>query len=125
MYLTGLTPCCHQIEDYFPVPTRTLSSVASTMGSASTPLPVTRNDSISLFNDDNEHTARNSDVFASDVEVSHPLRIGVGYGSYVCYSCTIYSSKVSDEMSGEVSHLKQILTIALAGSFYYCSKAVL
>ncbi|CAO3666320.1 unnamed protein product [Umbelopsis ramanniana] len=79
------------IEDYFPVPTRTLSTSPKTFASASTPLPLYN--SISFFNDDNETNARRSDVFASDVVVSHPLRIGVGYGSYVCYSCTIYSSK--------------------------------
>jgi hypothetical protein len=85
-----------QIEDYFPVPTRTLSTSPKTLASASTPLPL--HNSISFLNDDNEINARRSDVFASDVVVSHPLRIGVGYGSYVCYSCTIYSSKVRGGM---------------------------
>ncbi|KAG2176520.1 hypothetical protein INT44_007183 [Umbelopsis vinacea] len=80
------------IEDYFPVPTRTLSTSPKLIASsASTPLPLYN--SISFFNDDNETNARRSDVFASDVVVSHPLRIGVGYGSYVCYSCTVYSTK--------------------------------
>ncbi|KAG1336723.1 hypothetical protein G6F63_009397 [Rhizopus arrhizus] len=32
-------------------------------------------------------------VFATDATVDHPLRIGVGYGSYICYSCTIFSDK--------------------------------
>ncbi|CAO3687986.1 unnamed protein product [Umbelopsis vinacea] len=82
------------IEDYFPVPTRALSATPTAVASASTPIPTTRGaSSINLFNVDNEITARHNDVFASDVEVSHPLRIGVGYGSYVCYSCTIFSSK--------------------------------
>ncbi|ORZ25404.1 hypothetical protein BCR42DRAFT_400078 [Absidia repens] len=31
--------------------------------------------------------------FASDAIVDHPLRIGVGYGSYICYSCTVFSNK--------------------------------
>jgi hypothetical protein len=76
------------------VPTRALSATPTAIASASTPIPTTRGASINLFNVDNEITARHNDVFASDVEVSHPLRIGVGYGSYVCYSCTIFSSKV-------------------------------
>ncbi|KAI9281613.1 Phox homologous domain-containing protein [Sporodiniella umbellata] len=32
-------------------------------------------------------------VFATDAVVDHPLRIGVGYGSYICYSCTLFSDK--------------------------------
>ncbi|CAO3577780.1 unnamed protein product [Absidia cylindrospora] len=32
-------------------------------------------------------------TFASDAIVDHPLRIGVGYGSYICYSCTVFSNK--------------------------------
>ncbi|KAM3584676.1 hypothetical protein VKS41_003483 [Umbelopsis sp. WA50703] len=80
------------IEDYFPIPSQSTSKIP-TLSSASTPLPLSSNNSISIFNDDNEETVRRSSVFASDVEVSHPLRIGVGYGSYVCYSCTIFSSK--------------------------------
>ncbi|KAG2180907.1 hypothetical protein INT43_008487 [Umbelopsis isabellina] len=80
------------IEDYFPVPSQSTSKIP-TLSSTSTPLPVSSNNSINIFNDDNEETVRRSSVFASDVEVSHPLRIGVGYGSYVCYSCTIFSSK--------------------------------
>ncbi|KAJ2958696.1 hypothetical protein NQZ79_g5734 [Umbelopsis isabellina] len=69
------------IEDYFPVPSQSTSKIP-TLSSTSTPLPVSSNNSINIFNDDNEETVRRSSVFASDVEVSHPLRIGVGYGSY-------------------------------------------
>lgn len=33
-------------------------------------------------------------IYATDAVVEHPLRIGAGYGSYICYSCTVYSDKV-------------------------------
>ena len=44
---------------------------------------------ISFFNEDqDEHQ-----VYACDAIVDHPLRIGIGYGSYICYSCTVFSNK--------------------------------
>ncbi|CAO3690810.1 unnamed protein product [Rhizopus stolonifer] len=53
-------------------------------------LPVKRGEEVANINfyknDDNF-------VFATDAIVDHPLRIGVGYGSYICYSCTIFSDK--------------------------------
>ncbi|KAI8333067.1 Phox homologous domain-containing protein [Chlamydoabsidia padenii] len=39
--------------------------------------------------DDNTTT----DSFAADAIVDHPLRIGAGYGSYICYNCTVVSNK--------------------------------
>ncbi|CAO3653961.1 unnamed protein product [Mucor hiemalis] len=44
-------------------------------------------------NDDNSNTDAKHFIFATDAIVDHPLRIGVGYGSYICYSCTITSDK--------------------------------
>ncbi|KAI8994857.1 hypothetical protein BDB01DRAFT_831800 [Pilobolus umbonatus] len=41
-------------------------------------------------NEDNEHF-----VYASDATVDHPLKIGVGYGSYVCYNCTVLNDKMA------------------------------
>ncbi|KAI9263447.1 Phox homologous domain-containing protein [Phascolomyces articulosus] len=55
----------------------------------STPLPGTSQ--ISLFNCDDNNERR--ELFASDAIVNHPLRIGVGYGSYICYNCTVLSDK--------------------------------
>ncbi|SAL95330.1 hypothetical protein [Absidia glauca] len=42
---------------------------------------------ISLYKDTSPQS------FAADAIVDHPLRIGVGYGSYICYSCTVISNK--------------------------------
>ncbi|KAG2220329.1 hypothetical protein INT45_004014 [Circinella minor] len=55
----------------------------------STPLPGTTQ--ISLYNCDDNNERR--ELFASDAIVNHPLRIGVGYGSYICYNCTVLSDK--------------------------------
>ncbi|KAI9306644.1 Phox homologous domain-containing protein [Cunninghamella echinulata] len=41
----------------------------------------------------NDSDATENKLFATDAIVSHPLRIGVGYGSYICYSCTVFSNK--------------------------------
>ncbi|KAG2200933.1 hypothetical protein INT47_003168 [Mucor saturninus] len=43
--------------------------------------------------DDRTSTDAKHFIFATDAIVDHPLRIGVGYGSYICYSCTILSDK--------------------------------
>ncbi|SAM00212.1 hypothetical protein [Absidia glauca] len=44
---------------------------------------------INFYKDDRE----GGQSFASDAIVDHPLRIGVGYGSYICYNCTVFSNK--------------------------------
>ncbi|KAI8098601.1 Phox homologous domain-containing protein [Halteromyces radiatus] len=46
---------------------------------------------INFYKNDND--TDDNKIFASDAVVSHPLRIGVGYGSYICYSCTVFSNK--------------------------------
>ncbi|KAI8340570.1 hypothetical protein BC941DRAFT_417586 [Chlamydoabsidia padenii] len=46
---------------------------------------------INFYKDDSDGNSTKS--FASDAIVDHPLRIGVGYGSYICYSCTVFSNK--------------------------------
>lgn len=63
--------------------------------------PVGRNNSnssapaqINFYKDDDKSTDAKHFIFATDAIVDHPLRIGVGYGSYICYSCTILSDKV-------------------------------
>ncbi|CDH48509.1 predicted protein [Lichtheimia corymbifera JMRC:FSU:9682] len=48
---------------------------------------------INLCNQDNEQGERRENTFASDAIVNHPLRIGVGHGSYICYNCTVLSDK--------------------------------
>ncbi|GAA5795898.1 hypothetical protein HPULCUR_001262 [Helicostylum pulchrum] len=59
--------------------------------------PVKRNNSapaqINFYKDDDKSTDAKHFIFATDAIVDHPLRIGVGYGSYICYSCTILSDK--------------------------------
>jgi hypothetical protein len=49
---------------------------------------------INFYKDDDETADKRNFIFATDAIVDHPLRIGVGYGSYICYSCTILSDKV-------------------------------
>lgn len=49
---------------------------------------------INFYKNDDNNDAKHF-IFATDAIVDHPLRIGVGYGSYICYSCTILSDKVS------------------------------
>ncbi|ORZ06702.1 hypothetical protein BCR42DRAFT_427034 [Absidia repens] len=46
---------------------------------------------INFYKDDSDGNGIKS--FASDAIVDHPLRIGVGYGSYICYSCTVFIHK--------------------------------
>ncbi|CAO3587665.1 unnamed protein product [Absidia cylindrospora] len=46
---------------------------------------------INFYKEDSDGNGIKS--FASDAIVDHPLRIGVGYGSYICYSCTVFSHK--------------------------------
>ncbi|KAG2207250.1 hypothetical protein INT46_008868 [Mucor plumbeus] len=48
---------------------------------------------INFFKNDNIEPDAKHFIFATDAIVDHPLRIGVGYGSYICYSCTILSDK--------------------------------
>ncbi|KAK4521679.1 Respiratory supercomplex factor 1, mitochondrial [Mucor velutinosus] len=48
---------------------------------------------INFFKNDNVEPDAKHFIFATDAIVDHPLRIGVGYGSYICYSCTILSDK--------------------------------
>ncbi|KAI9487071.1 MAG: hypothetical protein EXX96DRAFT_551719 [Benjaminiella poitrasii] len=48
---------------------------------------------INFFKNDNNKNDSKHFIFATDAMVDHPLRIGVGYGSYICYSCTILSDK--------------------------------
>lgn len=49
---------------------------------------------INLCNNDNQQGERHDEhTFASDAIVNHPLRIGVGHGSYICYNCTVLSDK--------------------------------
>ncbi|KAI8374389.1 uncharacterized protein BYT42DRAFT_576185 [Radiomyces spectabilis] len=60
--------------------------------SRSTPLP-SEQAKINFYKDDEDDKNGYGTLFASDAMVSHPLRIGIGYGSYICYSCTILSSK--------------------------------
>lgn len=50
---------------------------------------------INFFKNDTETKDAKHFIFATDATVDHPLRIGVGYGSYICYSCTVLSDKVS------------------------------
>ncbi|ORY96160.1 hypothetical protein BCR43DRAFT_563542 [Syncephalastrum racemosum] len=66
----------------------------------STPLPnnYTTNNSgtnngISFYRDDDQSGRNYDEIFASDAIVHQPLRIGAGYGSYICYNCTILSDK--------------------------------
>lgn len=61
--------------------------------------PIRKNSSnepaqINFYKDDDKVTDAKHFIFATDAIVDHPLRIGVGYGSYICYSCTILSDKV-------------------------------
>ncbi|CDH58696.1 predicted protein [Lichtheimia corymbifera JMRC:FSU:9682] len=56
----------------------------------STPLPGAQAQ-INFFKDDNEGGRK--EIFACDAIVNQPIRIGVGYGSYICYSCTVLSDK--------------------------------
>ncbi|ORX51881.1 hypothetical protein DM01DRAFT_1336878 [Hesseltinella vesiculosa] len=44
---------------------------------------------INFYRDDGD----DNQVYACDAIVNHPLRIGIGYGSYICYSCTVFSNK--------------------------------
>lgn len=63
--------------------------------SQSTPVNSSPPAHINFFkNDDNAVSDAKHFIFATDAIVDHPLRIGVGYGSYICYSCTILSDKV-------------------------------
>ncbi|KAI8641564.1 hypothetical protein BD408DRAFT_388755 [Parasitella parasitica] len=48
---------------------------------------------INFFKNDNVEPDAKHFIFATDAIVDHPLRIGFGYGSYICYSCTILSDK--------------------------------
>lgn len=56
---------------------------------------------INFFKNDNVEPDAKHFIFATDAIVDHPLRIGVGYGSYICYSCTILSDKVHGVMEHE------------------------
>ena len=55
---------------------------------------------INFFKNDNIEPDAKHFIFATDAIVDHPLRIGVGYGSYICYSCTILSDKVNHSIEG-------------------------
>ncbi|KAI8358413.1 Phox homologous domain-containing protein [Blakeslea trispora] len=48
---------------------------------------------INFYQNDNVQKDDKDFIFATDATVDHPLRIGVGYGSYICYSCTVLSDK--------------------------------
>ncbi|KAI8053184.1 uncharacterized protein B0P05DRAFT_561936 [Gilbertella persicaria] len=61
--------------------------------SQSTPVNYSAPVHINFFKDDNVQKDAKDFIFATDAIVDHPLRIGVGYGSYICYSCTILSDK--------------------------------
>lgn len=84
-----------------PIDTKKKSIFPSLMGlrtSQSTPVKRNGDNSngpaqINFFKDDDNKDAKRF-IFATDAIVDHPLRIGVGYGSYICYSCTILSDKV-------------------------------
>lgn len=66
----------------------------------STPLPNNvadshgnSNNGISFYRDGDLPGPGYDEIFASDAIVHQPLRIGAGYGSYICYNCTILSDK--------------------------------
>ncbi|KAI7868713.1 Phox homologous domain-containing protein [Spinellus fusiger] len=59
--------------------------------SRSTPLPSTPA-RINFYKSDDTSSLSN-EPFATDAIVNHPLRIGLGYGSYICYSCTVITEK--------------------------------
>jgi hypothetical protein len=67
--------------------------------SHSTPINSGAPAQINFFKNDTETKDAKHFIFATDATVDHPLRIGVGYGSYVCYSCTILSDKASSIIS--------------------------
>ncbi|KAL0077660.1 hypothetical protein J3Q64DRAFT_1746731 [Phycomyces blakesleeanus] len=60
--------------------------------SRSTPLPGAPA-RINFYKNDENSDSKDNEIFASDAIVNHPLRIGIGYGSYICYSCTVLSNK--------------------------------
>lgn len=42
----------------------------------------------------NNQSDRPSNLFAEEVTVSNPFRVGTGYGSYTVYTCTIKGKEV-------------------------------
>ncbi|KAI9011946.1 hypothetical protein CLU79DRAFT_839225 [Phycomyces nitens] len=69
-----------------------LPILKSKKSSRSTPLPGAPA-RINFYKNDESSDTKDSEIFASDAIVNHPLRIGIGYGSYICYSCTVLSHK--------------------------------
>ncbi|KAI8878756.1 Phox-like protein [Backusella circina FSU 941] len=60
--------------------------------SQSTPVKTQPPAQINFYKNDNKPDS-NHYIFATDAIVNHPLRVGAGYGSYICYNCTILSDK--------------------------------
>lgn len=92
--------------------------------------PVKRNNSapaqINFYKDDDKSTDAKHFIFATDAIVDHPLRIGVGYGSYICYSCTILSDKVRGDLLAKKKKERDTNSFAKikSGSTYYSKKEI-
>lgn len=63
-------------------------------------------------------------IFATDAIVDHPLRIGVGYGSYICYQCTILSDKVNPEARERACVCSWLLMLCILGRSNYSQKEI-
>ncbi|OBZ84296.1 PX domain-containing protein YPT35 [Choanephora cucurbitarum] len=61
--------------------------------SQSTPVNNSAPVHINFYQNDNVQKGDKDFIFATDAIVDHPLRIGAGYGSYICYNCTVLSDK--------------------------------
>lgn len=79
---------------------------------------------INFFKNDNVETDAKHFIFATDAIVDHPLRIGVGYGSYICYSCTILSDKVNHSIEEEGVKYIYLFQLFNIGSPNYCAQKI-